>query len=52
VTDLHDGEASRQLAIQAIERQGLSWPAILDEDFPVLPENSPASLKYEPVTLE
>ena len=48
-SDTPDYEFHRLWAVQVVERNGWSWPAILDEDFPAATEGG---LKYERVNLE
>ncbi|KAJ6629129.1 hypothetical protein B0H10DRAFT_25296 [Mycena sp. CBHHK59/15] len=44
-----DIAAARFFAIQTVERQGWSWPSILDEEFP---PTTTGGLKYERVAIE
>jgi hypothetical protein len=44
-----DYESSRSLAVQFAERNGWSWPTVLDDEFPPVTEGG---LKYERVTIE
>lgn len=47
-TDPSELDTSRLAAVQAVERHGWLWPAILDEEFPAATEGG---LKYEHITV-
>jgi hypothetical protein len=53
-----DLDTSRPWAVQVLEKNGYSWPAILDEPFPGIDDDGvtlaslPEGVKYQQVTVE